>query len=76
MWDDALVSLTSSVAMEKKGFKRYVNDLTGSGFQFTSIAPDHHTGIFLLCHTEYPHINHQFDVWHVSKVLMKNVNLM
>ena len=53
MCNDALVSLTSSVAMEKKGFKRYVDDLTGSGFQFTSIATDHHTGIFLLCHTEY-----------------------
>ena len=64
---------TSSVAMEKEGFKRCVDDLIASGFQFTSLATDCHTGIALLCRTEYHHINHQFDVWHVSKGLMKKL---
>ena len=64
---------TSSVAMEKEGFKRYVDDLIASGFQFTSLATDRHRGIALLCRTEYHHINHQFDVWHVSKGLMKKL---
>ena len=58
---------TSSVAMEKEGFQRCVDDLIASGFQFTCFATDRHTGIALLCHTEYYHVNHQFDVWHVSK---------
>ena len=64
---------TSSVAMEKEVFKRCVEDLIGSGFQFTSIATDHHTEIALLCRTEYPHSNHQFDVWHESKGLIKKL---
>ena len=39
----------------------------------TSIATDCHTGIALLYCTEYPHINHYFDVRHVFKDLMKNL---
>ena len=33
-----ITEATSSVAMEKEGFKRRVDDLIASGFQFTSLA--------------------------------------
>lgn len=61
---------TSSVAMETEGFKRCVDNLIASGFQFTSIATYRNRLIML---TEYPHINHKFDVWHVSKGLMEKL---
>ena len=64
---------TSSVAMEKEGFKRCLDDLIAVGFNFTTLATDRHTGIAALSRTEYPQINHQFDVWHVAKGLMKKL---
>ena len=64
---------SSSVAMEKEGFKRCLDDLLHLGFQFSSIATDRHLGIAALCHTAYPLINHQFDVWHVSKGIVKKL---
>jgi hypothetical protein len=64
---------TSSVAMEKEGSTRCLDDLLQLGFQFSSIATDRHLGIAALCPSAYTHINHQFDVWHVSKGIVKKL---
>ena len=60
---------TSSVAMEKEAFKHCIEDLLKADMNIQVIVTDCHTGIVALCRREYPHIDHQFDIWHVTKVL-------
>ena len=50
-----------------------MDDLIASPINFTTLASDCHTGIAALCRTEYPQINHQFDVGHVAKGVMKKL---
>ena len=64
---------TSSVAMEKEAFKRCIEDLQNADLDVQIIATDHHAGIAALCWKEYPHIDHQFDIWYVTKGVMKKL---
>ena len=64
---------TSSVAMEKETFRHCIDGLRDTGLKVSMVATDRHTGIAALCRTVYPEINHQFDVWHVCKNLMKKL---
>lgn len=34
---------------------------------------DRHRGVGVILRTKYPHIHHEFDVWHLSKSLLKNL---
>ena len=37
----------------------------------SAIATDRHTGVASLMKTEYPHIGHQYDAWHLAKSVTK-----
>nr|XP_054775161.1 uncharacterized protein LOC129283348 [Lytechinus pictus] len=64
---------SSSVAMEKLGFQRALQELLDAGINVTVVATDRHVGIRKLMREEYPHIIHQFDVWHVEKAVKKRL---
>jgi len=38
-----------------------------------TIDTDSHTGIVSLRKTDYPHIDHQYDVWHLAKIVTKKL---
>ena len=64
---------TSSVAMDKEAFHWCIEAVKGVGFKIAMVATDRHTDIAALCRTAYPEIDHQFDIWHVCKSLMKTL---
>ena len=64
--------VSSSVAMEKEGLRRYLDKLLTQGVAITSIATDRHTGVASLMKKEYSFIDHQYDVWHMAKSVKKN----
>ena len=62
---------TSSVAMEKVGFKRTLDSMLDAGLQVEVAATECHVGIQKVLREDYPNIEHQFDVWHLSKSITK-----
>lgn len=64
---------TSSVAMEKHGFRICLDKIEDSGVKVELIATDRHAGIRKLMRVEYPHIKHNFDVWHFAKSVKKKL---
>ena len=74
--DFNLVQVTetsSSVAMVKESFKHCMTDLNAAELTVFVIATDRHIGIASLCRKEYQHITHQFDIWHVTKGIVKKL---
>ena len=70
--DLILVQVTetgSSVAMEKDGLRRCLDKVLAQGVEITSIATDRHVGVASLMKKEYSFIDHQYDVWHLSKIV-------
>ena len=64
---------TSSVAMEKEGLRRCLEKLMAQHVDISTIATDRHTGVASLMKTDYPHIIHQYDVWHLAKSVTKKL---
>ena len=62
---------TSLKAMEKKGLKRCLESLEGDGLHINRIATDRHVSISSYMDKKRPKINHQYDVWHLSKWVVK-----
>ena len=74
--DYSLVQVTetgSSVAMEKEGLRRCLDKVLAQGVEITSIATDRHVGVASLMKKEYSFIDHQYDVWHMSKSVTKKL---
>ena len=65
--------VSSSNAMEKEGFTRCVELLEGKGVKINRVATDRHVSINRCIAKDYPHINHQYDVWHLSKWVVKKL---
>ena len=66
---------TSSNAMEKEGFVRCISGLkNGDDVSNDRITTDRHKVITSTMAKDYPHIKHQYDVWHVSKSVVKKLN--
>ena len=63
----------SSVAMEKEGLRRSLNYLLERGVSIVTIATDRHRGVGALMKSDYPHISHQYDVWHMAKSVVKQL---
>ena len=63
---------SSSVAMEKEGLIRCLDQLIPE-LDIQTLATDRHPHIPALMRNSYPNINHQFDVWHVSKSITKKL---
>ena len=65
--------VSSSNAMEKEGFTRCIELLEGKGVNISRVATDRHVSISSCMVKDYPHINHQYDVWHLSKWVVKKL---
>jgi len=59
--------------MEKEGLRWCLDKLMVQDVNISIIGIDIHTGIVSLMKTDYPHINHQFDVWHLAKSVTKSL---
>ena len=65
--------VTSSNATEKEGFSRCIELLEGKGVKISRVATDRHVSISSSMAKDHPHINHQYDVWHLSKWVVKKL---
>ena len=65
--------MCSSVAMKTEGLQRCLSNVLSSGLQIESIATDRHTSVGALMKKKYPHIEHQYDVWHLAKCIGKKL---
>lgn len=65
--------VSSSNAMEKEGFSRCMELLEGNGVKISRVATDRHVSISSCMSKDYPDINHQYDVWHLSKWVVKKL---
>ena len=63
----------SSVAMEKEGLRRPLNYLLEQGVSIVTIATDRHQGVGTLMKSDYAYISHQYDVWHMTKGIVKQL---
>ena len=64
---------TSSNAMEKEGFEHCLTGLQSEDVTIRRIAADRHTSISSARNKEHKDIKHQFDVWHLSKWVVKQL---
>ena len=57
--------------MEKEGFSRCIEMLESKNVTISRIATDHHVSISSSMNKDHPTINHQYDVWQLSKWVVK-----
>ena len=70
-----VTEITSLNAMEKEGFVRCISRLKGEDDVCNDrITTDRHTVITSTMAKDYPHIKHQYDIWHLSKSVVKKLN--
>lgn len=63
--------------LERKGCELLLNDLTkNQNFNIKLFLTDRHKGIRFYIRTQHPEIQHEFDVWHLSKSLMKKMKTL
>ena len=64
----------SSGIMEKEGLRRCLNRVLNEfNINVGTLATDRYKEISAFLRADYPNINHQFDVWHVSKSVTKKL---
>jgi hypothetical protein len=61
----------NSVGMEKFGLIECLDNVKNAGLTVTTLATDRHVQITCYMRKEQPQIEHQYDVWHMSKWLSK-----
>ena len=59
--------------MHRNAGKQNVELLEGKGVKINRVATDRHVSINSCIAKDYPHINHQYDVWHLSKWVVKKL---
>ena len=69
-----VTEVTSSNAMEKEGFERCIQDLAREEVTIKRIATDRHTSISSSMKKDHGEIDHQYDVWHLSKWVIKQLS--
>ena len=65
--------VTSSNAMEREGFKRCMETIHDQGANVKVVATVRHVSIRSDMKKNFPHVHHQFDVWHVAKSVTKKL---
>ena len=65
--------VTPSNAMEKESFKCCIESLEDDRGKIDLIATDRHVSISSFMNKEGPQINQQYDVWHLSKWVIKKL---
>ena len=68
-----VTEVTSSNAMEKEALERGFKELTEKGFVVNRVATDRHTSIACSMDKQHQESSHQFDVWHLSKSIVKKL---
>jgi hypothetical protein len=77
--DFSIVQVTqagSSNGMEKVGCKETLDRLLSTALDIETFATDRHIQIRAMMKSDYPRINHQFDIFHVSKNITKKLALL
>lgn len=64
----------NSVAMEKVGLARIMARLDKAGIKVSTIATDRSPQVKNFLKKTFPAVNHQFDVWHFAKSVVKKVH--
>ena len=67
-----VTEVTSSNAMEKEGFERCIQDLAREEVTIKRIATYRHSSISSSMKKGHGEIDHRYDVWHLSKWVLKN----
>ena len=63
----------NSSHMEKVGLHRAIEKVKGQGLAISTLATDRHPQVSKYMREEHPDIDHQFDVWHLSKGVVKKL---
>ena len=64
----------NSSLMEKTGLRILLDKFKSLNISITSLTTDRHTQIRAMMRDYYPHISHQFDVWHFAKSIKKRLS--
>ena len=64
---------TSSIAMEKDGCFEVLTSLEDHGLDIKVLGTDRCPGVAKLMKDQFPHINHQYDLYHVEKSVRKQL---
>ena len=59
--------------MEKEGLRQSINYLLEQDVSIVTIVTDRHRGAGVLKKSDYSHISHQYDVWHMAKSVVKQL---
>ena len=69
-----VTEVSSSNAMEAEGRNRVLQNLKKKGVKVRCLTTDRHTTITAEMRKKHPKIVHQYDVWHLSKWVMKKLS--
>ena len=69
-----VTEVSSSNAMEYEGCKRSLNSVIKKRVPIRCLTTDWHTTITAKMRTVFPTIDHQYDVWHLSKWVTKKLS--
>ena len=69
-----VTEVSSSNAMEYEGCKRSLNSVIKKKVPICCLTTDRHTTITAKMRTVFPTIDHQYDVWHLSKWVTKKLS--
>ncbi|XP_060786514.1 uncharacterized protein LOC132892136 [Neoarius graeffei] len=60
--------------MEPEGLKRCLQDMKEKDLKMDHLATDRHIMVSSIMRKEHPGIDHQFDIWHVAKGVVKSLS--
>lgn len=69
----SVTEVANSHAMELEGLKRCLNDLEAHAINFVGIVTDRHKSVRSFLRSQYPEVEHQFDIFHVAKGITKDL---
>lgn len=62
--------------LERKACEMLLEDMVKQGCKIDLFLTDRHKGIRYDIRTKFPEIQHEFDIWHLSKSLMKRMKIL
>ena len=65
--------VANSYQMEKEGLHRAIQKVQSEGFTIAVLATDRHSQVTKYMKEEHPQIDHQYDVWHLAKSVVKKL---
>ena len=63
----------SSVGMEKVGLKSCLEKVLSHEVPVSVLTTDRSPSVIKMMKTDFPEIDHQFDIWHLAKSIKKNI---